>query len=136
VFRPGRVGLSRSGASFPKEELSMSDTGGRSSLNLPENVVAMLAYLFGWVSGLIIFLIERQSSFVRFHALQSLIFFGVLTLVISIFARIPFVGWLIAAVGGITSFVFWIMGMVRAYAGELYRFPIAGDIAASQIKHE
>jgi uncharacterized membrane protein len=26
--------------------------------------------------------------------------------------------------------------MVRAYAGELYRFPIVGDIAASQIKPE
>ena len=112
----------------------MSETGGRSSLNMPENIAALLAYLFGWVSGLIIFLIERESPFVRFHALQSLIFFGALTLIISIFSRIPLVGWFIAAVGGILSFVFWIMGMIRAYNGELYRFPIVGDIAASQIK--
>ena len=114
----------------------MPETGGRSSLNLPENVVALLAYLFGWVSGLIIYLIERESAFVRFHALQSLIFFGALTLIISIFSRIPFVGWFIAAVGGIISFVFWIMGMIKAYSGELYRFPVAGNIAASQIKPE
>jgi uncharacterized membrane protein len=112
----------------------MPETGGRSSLGMSENVAALIAYLFGWISGLIIFLIERESLFVRFHALQSLIFFGALTLIISIFSRIPFVGWFIAAVGGILSFVFWIMGMVRAYAGELYRFPIVGDIAASQIK--
>jgi uncharacterized membrane protein len=114
----------------------MPDTGGRSSLGMSENVAGLLAYLFGWISGLIIFLIERESQFVRFHALQSLIFFGSLTLIISIFGRIPIVGVFIAIVGGITSFVFWIMGMVRAYAGELYRFPIVGDIAASQIKPE
>ena len=114
----------------------MYEAGGRSSLGMSENVAALLAYLFGWVSGLVIFLIERQSPFVRFHALQSLIFFGGLTLIISVLARIPVLGVLVAIVGGITSFVFWIMGMVRAYAGELYRFPVVGDIAASQIKPE
>ena len=112
----------------------MPETGGRSSLGMQENTAALLAYLFGWVSGLIIFLIERKSPYVRFHALQSLITFGALSLIISIFSRIPVVGVLIAVAGGIASFVFWILGMVKAYAGELYRFPIVGDIAAGQIK--
>ncbi|MBN1835064.1 MAG: DUF4870 domain-containing protein [Spirochaetales bacterium] len=112
----------------------MAETGGRSSLGMSENVAALLAYLFGWLSGLIIFLLERESPYVRFHALQSLITFGALSLIISIFSRIPVVGVLVAVAGGIATFVFWILGMIKAYAGELYRFPLVGDIAASQIR--
>ena len=114
------------------EEESAMD--GRSSLNISENVAALIAYLFGWLSGLIIFLLEKESRFVRFHALQSLIFFGAMSLILGILGRIPVVGWVFALVGGIATFGFWIIGMVKAYKGELYRFPIVGDFAAGQIK--
>ena len=107
---------------------------GRSSLNISENVAALIAYLFGWLSGLIIFLVEKESRFVRFHALQSLIFFGAMSLIIGILGRVPVIGWVFASAGGILSFGFWIIGMIKAYRGELYRFPIVGDFAAGQIK--
>jgi uncharacterized membrane protein len=105
-----------------------------SSLNMSENVVALIAYLFGWVSGLIIFLIEKENRFVRFHALQSLIFFGAMSVILGIGVRIPGIGLVIAAIGGVVTFIFWIVGMVKAYRGELFRFPIVGDIAAGQIE--
>lgn len=107
---------------------------GRSSLNMSENIAALIAYLFGWLSGLIIFLVEKESRFVRFHALQSLIFFAAMSLIIGVLGRIPVIGWVFAAAGGILTFGFWIIGMIKAYRGELYRFPIVGDIAAGQIK--
>ena len=107
---------------------------GRSSLNMNENIVALIAYLFGWVSGLIIFLLEKESRFVSFHALQSLAFFGVMSLILGVLVRIPVVGLAFAIVGGILSFSFWIIGMINAYRGELYRFPIVGDFAARQIR--
>ena len=107
---------------------------GRSSLNMSENVAALIAYLFGWLSGLIIFLLEKESRFVRFHALQSLIFFAAMSLIIGILGRIPVIGWVFGVAGGILTFGFWIVGMVKAYRGELYRFPIVGDIAARQIR--
>jgi len=107
---------------------------GRSSLNLSENVVALIAYLFGWLSGLIILLLEKESRFVRFHALQSLVFFAGMSLIIGIFGRIPVIGWVFAAAGGILTFGFWIIGMIKAYQGEAYRFPIVGDFAARQIR--
>jgi uncharacterized membrane protein len=106
---------------------------GRSSLNMSENIVALVAYLFGWLSGLIVLLLEKESKFVRFHALQSLIFFGAMSLILGILGRLPIIGWLLAALGGIATFGFWIIGMVKAYRGELFRFPIVGDFAASQI---
>ena len=107
---------------------------GRSSLNMNENVAALIAYMFGWLSGLIIFLVEKESRFVRFHALQSLVFFGSMSLILGVLGRIPVVGWVFAIVGGIITFGFWIIGMINAYRGELYRFPIVGDFAARQIK--
>ncbi|UCF96791.1 MAG: DUF4870 domain-containing protein [Spirochaetaceae bacterium] len=107
---------------------------GRSSLNLSENVAALIAYLFGWLSGLVVFLLEKESRFVRFHALQSLVFFASMSVIIGILGRIPVIGWIFAAAGGILTFGFWIIGMVKAYQGEPYRFPIVGDFAARQIR--
>ena len=107
---------------------------GRSSLNMSENVAALIAYLFGWLSGLIIFIVEKESRFVRFYALQSLVFFGGMSLILGVLGRIPVVGWAFAIAGGILTFGFWIIGMIKAYRGELYRFPVVGDFAARQIK--
>ena len=106
----------------------------RSSLNMSENIAALIAYLFGWISGLIIFLLEKDSRFVRFHALQSLVFFGGMSLILGILIRIPLIGRVFALAGFILSLVYWVIGMVNAYRGELYRFPIAGDFAARHIR--
>src|SRR5215468_7918572 len=38
--------------------------------------LASLSYLLGWVSGLFLFLLVRKKRFVRFHSLQSVLFFG------------------------------------------------------------
>jgi uncharacterized membrane protein len=48
---------------------------------LPENVAAMLAYLFGWVGGLVFLLIDRRP-FVRFHAAQSVAVFATLNILL------------------------------------------------------
>src|ERR1041385_4823860 len=45
----------------------------KSSTGLDENVAALLSYIFGWISGLVFFLIEKDSRLVRFHAMQSLL---------------------------------------------------------------
>ena len=46
---------------------------GKSSTGLDENVAALLSYVMTWVTGLIFFLIEKESRLVRFHAVQALI---------------------------------------------------------------
>ena len=50
------------------------------TLGLGERLESVLAYLFGWVSGLILFFIEKNRT-VRWHAAQSMITFGTLSLV-------------------------------------------------------
>ncbi len=54
---------------------------GPTASGLSQNTAAGLSYLFGWVTGLIFFLIEKQNRFVRFNAMQSILFSGVLFIV-------------------------------------------------------
>ena len=57
----------------PVQVSSQPPAMGKSSTGLDENIAALLSYIFGWVSGLIFFLIEKDSRLVRFHAMQSLL---------------------------------------------------------------
>ena len=52
----------------------------KSSTGLAENVAGLLCYVLGWVSGLVFILIEKENRFVRFHAIQSIYVFGVITI--------------------------------------------------------
>jgi len=108
----------------------MPDNTDRTSLGLDANVVAALAYLLGWISGVILLLTERQNRFVRFHALQSAIVFGTLSVAWFLFLSIPLLGWLISfLVIPPISAVVWLVLMFKAYQGERFKLPIVGDIA-------
>lgn len=52
---------------------------GKTSTGMQANVAGLLTYVAGWITGLIFFLIEKDNKFVRSHALQSIIIFGVLS---------------------------------------------------------
>ena len=101
----------------------------KSSTGMEENVAGLLCYLVGWLTGLIFFLIEKESKFVKFHAMQSIITFGALFIIIWIFTFIPIIGWAIASILCILEVVLWIVLMVKAYRGEKFKLPIAGDLA-------
>jgi len=93
------------------------------------NVAGLLCYLLGAITGILFLVLERQSSFVRFHAVQSTVIFGSI-LVIQVFAGfIPLIGNLVIFVLGPLSFILWILLMVKAYQGERFQLPIVGDIA-------
>jgi uncharacterized membrane protein len=87
-----------------------------------------LCYLFGWVGGLIFLLLERDSRFVRFHAMQSLLFFGILSALEWVCSYLPFFGSIGGALG-LIMFIGWIVLMVKAHRGQYYRLPLFGDLA-------
>jgi len=93
------------------------------------NLAGLLCYLFTWVTGLIFLLIEKESKFVRFHAIQSLATFGGLIVIIIIFLFIPIIGWIIDILLYIGAFILWIFLMYKAYQGEMFKLPIVGNIA-------
>jgi len=101
----------------------------KTSSGMDEHVAAALAYALGWITGAVFLLTEPTNKFVRFHALQSLIVFGGLSLLWFITLSIP-VLWLIALVLlPPVSLILWLFLMFKAYQGERFKVPFVGEFA-------
>ena len=112
----------------------MGTSPEKTSSGLSQNVAGLLCYFFGWVSGIIFLIIESKNNFVRFHAIQSIVVFGAINVIVIIFWFIPIIGWIINILIYILAFILWIVLMYNAYQGRKYKLPVAGDIAANQAK--
>jgi uncharacterized membrane protein len=106
----------------------------KTSVGLEENIEGALAYLLGFVTGIVFLLIEKESEFVRFHAMQSTITFIAIFIINVILGNIPIIGWALNSFVGLIGLILWLLGMYKAYKGELYKFPVVGDIAESQLR--
>ena len=68
---------------------------------LDENVGGALTYAFGWITGAVFLLLEPTNKFVRFHAWQSVIVFGGLSIAWFVALSLLFpLGWFIAVTNG------------------------------------
>jgi uncharacterized membrane protein len=120
----------------------------KSSTGLDENIAALLSYIFGWVSGLIFFLIEKDSRLVRFHAMQSILFNVLIIVVCIVLWIVTFVLVMIASqlpgmLSGLISLIAtlvwvalwigvligWIMCLVKAFQSQYFKLPIIGNFA-------
>jgi len=96
---------------------------------LAENVAGLLCYVLGFVTGIIFLLIDKRP-FVKFHAAQSIVVFGGLTILRIGLALLHGVfGFGLSMLLWLVGFVLWILLMVKAFQHEMYRLPIAADIA-------
>ena len=107
---------------------------GKTSTGIQPNVAALLSYVAGFVTGIIFFLIEKENKFVRFHALQSAITFGVIFVLQMVLMYLPYIAVFLVPILSIGSLIIWIICMVKAYQGEMFKLPVIGDIAEKQIK--
>jgi uncharacterized membrane protein len=106
---------------------------GSTVWGLDPNVAAALAYAIGWVSGLV-FLVFEPNKFVRFHALQSTVAFGGLSLAWMVALSLGPPGWILAIfVIPPVSAVLWLLLMYKAYHGERFKVPVAGDMAEQRV---
>ena len=106
---------------------------------LTDNVAGMLAYVT--IIPAIIFLVlepYNRNRFIRFHAFQS-IFFCVAAIAISIaltiFGFLPFLGlliWPVHMLFGLGIFAVWIILLLKANQGQMFKLPIIGDMAEKQ----
>ena len=112
----------------------MSESKGKTSTGMEQNLAGLLCYVLGWVTGIIFLLLEKDNRFIRFHAIQSIVVFGAFTVVEIILSFIPVVGWILSSLLGLLAFILWIVLMVQAYGGKMYKLPIAGDIAERNSK--
>ena len=111
-----------------------------SSTGLTPRVAAVLAYLAGPFSGLLVLLAERTSGLVRFHAWQSVLGLGALGVIVVtllglafasliVSARAFFFFYLVAGLVWAGWVVCWVICMVQAFNGRRWKLPIAGDYA-------
>jgi len=116
------------------------------STGLPSNVAAAIACI-PLVGGIIFYILEKHDSFVRFYAMQSIIFGCVWFLFNIVSAVVRAVFWAIPGIGGILVF-FWaivaalvhliflvimIVAMVKAFTGVRWDIPYIGPIARKQV---
>jgi uncharacterized membrane protein len=108
-----------------------ADSSKKSSTGMEPKIAILLAYLFSWLGGLIIWLIEKENKFVKWNALQALIV-GILEVICivvisSILGLIPFIGWFLFSWLGYVAagvlFIFAIICIVQAFQGKTYRIP-------------
>ena len=134
-----------------EEHIPKSPTQNSSRFN--PKIEGLLAYLFGWIGGLVIFLIEKNNKEVRFHALQSIVFnicvvaillpvllvstglgeilYG-MNKTVGLIVGIPLT--ILLQIMQIGTLLLWILLMVKAYKEEHYKLPVIGNIVEKYIK--
>lgn len=113
---------------------------GATSTGVEPRLAAVLSYTAWWLSGLVFLIIEQQHRGVRFHAAQSIILFGGLSIVIGLLSVLS-VGMLVVSTAAfqaarflvsavwIVAIVIWLLLMFRTLKGETWRVPVVGDLA-------
>lgn len=125
----------------------------KSGTGIDPNVAAAISYI--WIVGLIFFFIEKENRFVRFHAMQSILYgiaWSVLMIVLIILGVIftaigaaisatagDAIGTLFGIIVGLVWLLIWLVPLamlvgliltaVKAYQGKTVKLPIIGNIA-------
>ena len=117
-----------------------------SSIDLPSNVAAAIACI-PLIGGIIFYILEKRDGFVRFYAMQSIIFGGAWFLFWFVSAVVKAVFWQIPAIGPILVF-FWsivaalvhlaflvimIIAIIKAFTNVRWDIPYIGAIARKQV---
>lgn len=116
-----------------------------STLDLPSNIAAALACI-PLIGGIIFYILEKRDGFVRFYAMQSIVFGGawllfsvVWKIVVAILVPIPVIGWIFAiplwiiwAVAQIAFLAIWLIATIKAFTNVRWEIPYVGPIARKQ----
>ena len=114
--------------STPNKETATSNS-------MSPNVMAALSYVVSPITGVLVYMMEKDNKFVRFHAMQSILF-GIATFVawtIAVATTAIFIGVLLTPLVSVGSFVLWLFLIFKAYNNEEWEIPYLGKIARDQI---
>jgi uncharacterized membrane protein len=126
-------------SSIPEPEVNASTTG------LPSNLAAALACI-PLIGGIIFYILEKRDGFVRFYAMQSIVFggawflFNVVSMVIHlIFSSVPAIGVFLSVLWGLVALlvhlaflVIWIIATIKAFTNVRWEIPYIGPMARKQ----
>lgn len=127
------------------DDRNQQQFSGESSTGLKPNNAGLLCYVGIWISGIVFLIIEKKNTLVRFHAMQSLVCFGILSIVMNIadIAR----GWatwashrgpffpleiatnVVFGIFVIITIVLWIVLMQQTQRGHFVKVPLFSELA-------
>ena len=135
----------------PLSKTSSGEATAKTALGLDANLGAALGYPVG-ILAIIIFVMEKENRFARFHALQSLIYhvaaivlfialfivwivLGILVNLISyaLVTVVSIVMWLVLMGVGLVYFAGLIFCAVKAYQSQDLKLPFIGNLAEKTI---
>lgn len=113
------------------------------SSGLPQNVVAFLCYVCGFITGIIFLTLEKNNREIRFHAWQSILMsIGLVIVLIGVSIVGAIAGILSSVLGALISLltplifllflIAWMLCLMNAYNGTRFVIPVIGDIAEAQ----
>ncbi len=127
----------------PSEAIAKPEA--ESSTGMSANVAGLLCYVAGWITGIVFVVLEKKSTFVKFHAWQSIMIFGVLMvahLILSTILRaiavatfspgLAIFAGVLGTIIWILMVVLWIILVIQAGTGKMWKVPGAGDWAEKQ----
>ncbi|MFW5991812.1 MAG: DUF4870 domain-containing protein [Halanaerobiaceae bacterium] len=102
-------------------------------MGIDENIEGALCYVGVFVTGIVFLFAEKENKFVRFHAMQSLVTFLALYIISMVISIIPIIGAIISFLIAPLGIILWLFLIYKAYGGEMYKLPYAGDFSEEQI---
>jgi len=117
------------------------DFNKKSSTGMEPKIAVLISHVgfligAGWLSGLIIYLLEKENRFVKFHAMQSIVIgvAEVIAYIIAGFLTLVVIGAFCFPVIWIAALVIRIIIVMKANNGEYYMFPWFGKMAENWTK--
>ena len=103
---------------------------------MEQKIRGLLAYIFGWVGGLIVlFAFKDNDSRTKFNACQSIVISGASTIIGIVLGFIPVIKYF-AGLFGLFMFVLAIIGAIKAYQEEDYELPVISDLTRNIFKSQ
>ena len=131
----------------PTEPAVVQPPASGAGTELQPNIAAALACFFSILGGIIFLVLEKKNKFVRFYAMQSLLFGAAwfvliiaIEIMIIILSKIPFLGGFFAAIFslaalliGLVYLAVWVITMVNAFKNKEWEIPYIGPFARKQL---
>ena len=114
----------------------------KSSTGLDPKIANLLSYLFSWLGGLIIWLLEKENKLVKWNALQALILgiieVGSIVVISVILGLIPYIGWFFFSwLGYVIAGIAWILAIVAiimGFSGKTFRITFISKLTNKYFK--
>ena len=112
----------------------------RTSTGIDAPLASVLCYAGWWLTGLVFLVVERHHRGVRFHAAQSVVLFGALSLAMMTLGSASVVALLVPGpafqlLQGVSNLIWlgavllWVALLVKTFRGETWRVPLASGVA-------